>query len=319
MATQKAIAEKLGISISLVSRVLSGKAKEIGVAEETIQKVLEEAKRSNYTPNSAALSLKGVKTHTLGVITYDFEDPYFGIILGELHKIAKERDFTLILSGSYQREQDTLDLSAFSKHTIEGLIIVGSDRHKDWFEDFPKKNIPIVQIGFTEHKIGINICLDKVATSTMIANYLQSQHVTTAALLFNDNLSHQTFKAQHLTTFPAQGIDIVQDITCSNDLDSIRHSLQILNPLPDIILAGDDVMATQIIRALHEKGISVPTDVKVLGFDNISLASHFIPTLSTVSPPLKDMLQKAFDVVSTNQGTTKTILFSPQLIARESA
>ena len=96
MATQKSIADTLGLSISLVSRVLSGKAKDIGVAQETIQKVLDEAERMNYTPNSAALALRGVKTQTLGVISYDFEDPYFGTILGELHKIARQRKFTLI-------------------------------------------------------------------------------------------------------------------------------------------------------------------------------------------------------------------------------
>lgn len=318
MATQKDIAAKLGLSVSLVSRVLSGKAKDIGVAEETIEKVLKEAKRSNYTPNSAALSLKGVKTHTLGVITYDFEDPYFGIILGELHKIANERKFTLILAGSYQREQNTLDISAFAKHNIEGLIIVGSDRKKDWFEDFQQKAVPIVQIGFTEHKIGANLCLDAKATSKMVAKYLQKRKVETAALLFNDSLSHQTFKEQHYQTFPAHGVSIENDITCENTLSAVKASLKQIATLPDIIVAGDDEMATLIIRALHELGTSVPTDVKVLGFDNISLANNFVPSLTTLSPPVKEMIQTAFDLVASNKATKKSMRFVPELIARES-
>ena len=84
MVTQKDIAGKLGVSISLVSRVLSGKAREIGIAEETIKMIEDAALEANYVPNSAALNLKGVKTRTLGVVTYDFEDPYLGFILAQL-------------------------------------------------------------------------------------------------------------------------------------------------------------------------------------------------------------------------------------------
>jgi LacI family transcriptional regulator len=181
MATQKTIADTLGISISLVSRVLSGRAREIGVAEETIEKVLSEAKRVNYIPNSAALSLRGEKTRTLGIITYDFEDPYFGIILGELHKIASQRKFSLILAGSWQRDMGTLDLSAFSKHSIEGLIIVGSDRKKDWYKNFPQKNIPVVQIGFTTDSIGTTICVDETISTELVANYLYEQKIRNVA------------------------------------------------------------------------------------------------------------------------------------------
>lgn len=319
MATQKSIADKLGLSISLVSRVLSGKAKEIGVAKETIKKVLDEAKRTNYTPNSAALSLRGVKTHTLGVITYDFEDPYFGIILGELHKIAKQRKFTLILAGSYQRDEDTLDLSAFAKHSIEGLIIVGSDRKKDWYENFNQKSIPSVQIGFTTDKIGANICLDESLSANLIASYLHKQKTESATLFFNHSLSHETFKTQHIKALTNNGINILDDVICDGSINSVKSGIKQLKQLPDVIIAGDDIMATKIIRSLHELNIKVPEDVKVFGFDNISHARNFIPSLTTLNPPIKEMIQTAFDLVSSPKNSKETLRFTPELISRESA
>lgn len=319
MATQKSIADKLGLSISLVSRVLSGKAKEIGVAEETIKKVMDEAKRTNYTRNSAALSLRGDKTHTLGVVTYDFEDPYFGIILGELHKIAKERSFTLILAGSYQRDEDTMDLAAFAKHSIEGLIIVGSDRKKEWYEKFINKKIPSVQIGFTTDKIGANICLDESKTAKLMVDYLAEQQTQSVTLFFNHSLSHETFKQEHIKVLTKQDIEIIEDVICDGSDESVQSGVNNLKQLPNVIIAGDDIMATKIIRSLYEKGIQVPKDVKVFGFDNIMQAHTFIPSLTTVTPPIQEMVQKAFDLVSQAKPTKKTVKFVPELITRESA
>ena len=319
MPTQKSIADTLGISISLVSRVLSGRAREIGVAEDTIEKVLSEAKRVNYIPNSAALSLRGEKTHTLGVITYDFEDPYFGIILGELHKIAKQRKFSLILAGSYQRDMDTLDLSAFSKHSVEGLIIVGSDRKKDWYENFAQKSIPVVQIGFTTDSIGTTICLDETSSTELVVDYLHKQKIKNVALFFNQSLSHATFKEHYIKALGQRKINILNDIVFDEATDSIKERLQQLKKLPDVLIAGDDILATKIIRALHELNIQVPRDIKVVGFDNISLASDFIPSLTTLNPPIIEMVKTAFDLVSNNKSSKKTYRFEPELICRESA
>lgn len=319
MATQKSIAEKLGISVSLVSRVLSGKAKQIGIAEDTIQKVLDEAERSNYAPNSAALSLKGKKTRTLGVISYDFEDPYFGIMLAEMHKIAKEREFTLILAGSYQREQSTMDLSAFSKHSIDGLFIVGSDREKSWLQKFRHKKIPMVQIGFTSHKVGANICVDENASAQMLAELLNKKDLSTAALIFNNSLSHEVVREKYLEVLSAHtSLNIKSADICDNTFDAVAKRIADLKEMPDLIIAGDDVMAMFVIRALHNSGIRVPDDVKVLGFDNISMASMFVPSITSINPPIKDMIEKAFDLVAADHKTPATYRFVPRLIERES-
>ena len=318
MVTQKNIADKLGLSISLVSRVLSGKAKEIGIASETIEKVLEEAQRITYIPNSAALTLRGVKTHTLGIVTYDFEDPYFGIILGNLHKIAQERKFSLILAGSYQRNLDILDISTLIKHNIEGLIIVGSERKKGWYDKFIKKTMPTVQIGFTNDKKGTNICLDEKASVTLVVEHLKNNGVKTATLFFNDSFAHEIFKKEYVKTLPRNAIKIVDNILCQDSDESIRTSIKKLQELPDVVIVGDDSMAMKIIRSLRETGIGVPEDVKVIGYDDISHARNFIPSLTTLKPPIREMAKTAFDLASGHTISTETLKFISKLVVRES-
>jgi LacI family transcriptional regulator len=95
--------------------------------------------------------------------------------------------------------------------------------------------------------------------------------------------------------------------------------LQKLKNLPEVIIAGDDLLATRIIRSLHELDIEAPRDIKVIGFDNIALASDFIPAITTLNPPIKDMIATAFDLVSGHNTRQKIYRFKPELICRESA
>ena len=82
--SQKQIAERVGVSIALVSRVLSGKARDVGIAEATIEKELKVAEEIGYVPSAAALTLKGKSSRTIGVVVYDFLDPFFGAMIDQL-------------------------------------------------------------------------------------------------------------------------------------------------------------------------------------------------------------------------------------------
>ncbi|HKL20692.1 MAG TPA: LacI family DNA-binding transcriptional regulator, partial [Tichowtungia sp.] len=143
--SQKQIAEKLGVSIALVSRVLSGKASEIGIAPQTIERVLSTAQEMGYVPSAAALALKGKATRTLGVVVYDFNDPFFGALIEQLQMRAHEHGYSLMLAGFLNRIPDEKDLQPLHKHALDGLIVIGTDLHADWLRDF--EHLPVARIG----------------------------------------------------------------------------------------------------------------------------------------------------------------------------
>ena len=101
--SQKQVAERVGVSIALVSRVLSGKARDVGIAQSTIERVMQVATEMGYVPNAAALTLKGKATRTIGVVVYDFKDPFFGAIIEELQAQAHEHGYSLVLAGFKKR------------------------------------------------------------------------------------------------------------------------------------------------------------------------------------------------------------------------
>ena len=156
MVTQKDIARQLGISVALVSRALSGKAAEIGASPATVQRIFEMAESMGYVPNVNARVLKGAATRTLGVVVYDFEDPFLGVLVGELQRRAREQDFSLVLSGFQRRQVAHQDLRGLLKHRIDGLIIVGSGFESKWLSPFISKHTPIACIGTGPAVAGIH-------------------------------------------------------------------------------------------------------------------------------------------------------------------
>src|SRR2546430_1944796 len=100
MVTQKQIARQLRVSPSLVSRALSGSGTAIRASPRTLERIRKEAARLNYHPNPAALALRGTKTKIIGVVIRNFDDPFFGHIIGELQDLASRDQYSLLLTGS---------------------------------------------------------------------------------------------------------------------------------------------------------------------------------------------------------------------------
>jgi LacI family transcriptional regulator len=161
--TQKDIAAKLGVSTSLVSRVLSGQAHKIGVHPNKIDEILRVAKEMNYVPSPAALALRGKKSNTVGIVAYDFHSPYFSLLISELQELAHAKNYSLLLVGFLNRKPNEADLLPLYKHSVDGIIILGSFGDLSWTDSF--KDIPIVRIGHGEHK---NLKLSARARSRII-------------------------------------------------------------------------------------------------------------------------------------------------------
>ena len=154
MTTQKEIADQLGVSPSLVSRALSGTANEIGVSAKTIHRIRELAAKLNYRPSAAALTLRGASTRTLGVIVRNFEDPFFGHMIGELQALAWTKQYSLVLTGCPPGNDQAIDLASLVKYQLDGVIIVGSDFEPEGLDAFSLKGIPLVQIGAGRWRAG---------------------------------------------------------------------------------------------------------------------------------------------------------------------
>jgi DNA-binding LacI/PurR family transcriptional regulator len=315
-ASQKQIAERLGVSIALVSRVLSGKAREVGIADATIEKVLKAAQEMGYVPSAAALTLKGKGSRTIGVVVYDFRDVFFGAIIEKLQEQAHEQGYSLVLAGFKGRQPEESDLAPLHKHAIDGLVVIGSADRSEWLDTFD--GMPIARIGHGSPEEGsVRVALDEQDAAQQVVSYLASRGQNRLAFIGANLFSHSLrFQAMEQAAREL-GMPIEHHLWAADGFDAgVQATRNILaGGLPDLaLICATDAIAVGALHALHYAGQSLP----VTGFDDIPVASQLIPSITTLRQPIEQLAQQAFSLV-VESTDPREILLKGSLVVRSSA
>jgi len=318
---QKHIAERLGVSIALVSRVLSGRAEEIGIAPSTVRRVLEAASEMGYVPSAAALSLKGKQTQTIGVVVYDFMDPYFGLVIRELQRQANMHGYTMVLTGFINRSPDEASLLPLHKHAIDGLVIIGTDLKSDWLTTFP--DLPVTRIGHGgQNEPSTRIATDEQGAGRQLLEYVRGQGGKQLAYAGAALPAHRLRAEWFVAAADALGLKLPVHMARAQDPfaagEEVAQTLLGASDPVDTLLCATDQVAMGALHVLVEAGIRVPEDIRLTGFDDIPSAAQFHPSITTFRQPIQEMAKAALmDIVTPTAPVEK--VFSGQLVPRNSA
>ncbi len=317
--SQKQIAEKLGVSIALVSRVLSGKAAEIGITQAKIEQVLKTADEMGYVPSAAALSLIGKSTRTIGIAVYDFNDPFFGSLIREIQTQAHANNYSLVLTGFLNRNPDRQDIQAFHKHTLDGLIVIGTDLEATWLDDF--KNLPIARIGHgSESEQSTRISVDEEQAATSLIRHLQECGRKNLAFIAADLPAHEIRRKAIVAADTALSIDVQEIPTAERTAFAAgvegTKTVMERHPNTDGLICATDRVAMGALHALYASKVTVPERIAITGFDDIPAASEFIPPITTIQQDVKRMVKQAFDTLLKDE-RPGPVSFPGRLIVRE--
>ncbi|MCC7300292.1 MAG: LacI family DNA-binding transcriptional regulator [Verrucomicrobia bacterium] len=319
--SQKQIAEKLGVSIALISRVLSGKATEIGIAPDTIERVLKAAEEMGYVPSAAALSLKGKTTRTIGVAVYDFNDPFFGALIKQIQTQAHEHNYSLILAGFLSRIPDGQDLQPLHKYALDGLIVLGSDTKAEWLKDF--NHLPVARIGHgSTEEASLKVTVDEEDAAARLVNHLTSNHRKNLICISGPLPAHRQRQTSLETAATNAGLQL--ETIVSDEKDPFTAGLNVTQQLlaagstADTLICTTDLIAMGALHALRDAGVSVPEQIAVTGFDDIPTAAQFIPPITTIHQPIKAMVLRAFQAVIEPE-KPQTVYLPGTLVIRETA
>ncbi len=319
MVTQKDIAESLGVSVTLVSRVLSGKAAEIGASPATAERIRQAAERAGYHPSYHARMLRGAPSRVLGVAVHDFDDPFFGHVLRLLQQHAAIRGFSLMLTSTGNAPFD-----AFLQQPISRLILLGSSSDSDWLETWANRSVPLVQIGHgPDHPSLTRITVDEEAGFSRLLAHLKERGARRTGYLGPEaGVLGQRYAAyrrmaeavglEHRRLVPASGVSM-EDGAGALERGLRRQSLSDI----DALVCVNDRAAVGALHILSRQGLHVPRDLLVSGFDDIPLARFVRPSLTTLQQPIDDMIARLFPASA--EPTPLSIQLPPDLIVRESS
>jgi len=323
----EAVAKRAAVSTSTVSRVLNNLDV---VKSSTRARVMRAAAELNYHPNLHARSLARGKSRLLGIIVSNLENPFFLDIYRTLESEARSRGYEVVLANTdYQSEQLVASVQLMIGLRVAGLAAIVSEMEEHLIQTLAHSRIPVTfyDVGTPQKNI-TNIRVDYRKGIRKIVGYLNS-------------LGHRrmAFIGHHSTLGPIseRRKAFLDSVTRSSPggeakifagADGPEGGRQAARDLfesgfrPTAILCVNDVMAVGVLRELRDRGLQVPRDISVTGFDNIRLAEFCSPPLTTVHIPRDHIGHTIFEnIVGDEAGkhsSGREILIDPELVVRES-
>ncbi|MDR1659843.1 MAG: LacI family transcriptional regulator [Desulfovibrio sp.] len=303
-ATIKNVAMLAGVSQSTVSRAFN--APEM-LRAATVLKVREAARQSNYVYNATAASLSSRRTDTLGVIIPSSAYSAFAINLMGIQEICAERNYSCRIAASrFQPEKELLAMRKYHELRVSGLIMAGIDKSNiPYLKTMMDDGIPAVLLWESPGEEFNYIAVDNFKAAYEGVDYLISLGHRRIALLSGpyacakrnyDRLAG--YKAVHANREIPFREELVRSQlpTFLDGKSSMLACLALPGP-PTAVLCGNDYLAIGAIRAVHEKGLSVPNDVSVCGFDDVDISAYFNPPITTMKTPGERMGRMAAEAI----------------------
>jgi len=334
--TMADIAERAGVSKAAVSKALRGLP---DIGPETTSRIIAVASEMGYRPNNMARSLQTGKSKLIGVLVPNVVTPYYSIVLRGIEATAYKKGYTVVISNTDEansKEQELL--KTMCSIPVDGIISVPIH-----LENYANLNTPYVFLSRYPYMSTLGIPSapkdsyvlnddytgQRIATTHLIKRGFHNIHLIINS---NDATSVQGIKtiiringykqalAAHGIPFCAENISVE-----SNDVTSFYNAaqriLEVSSP-PLAFTCTNDVMALGIIHAIAERGLHIPSDVAVIGYDDIELSNHSTPPLTTVHIVKQNMGILATEVLITHiehpDTPAKQILLDPYIIQRGS-
>ena len=296
------VARAAGVSTATVSRALSGAGK---VSGPLASRVAEVASRLGYVPNSAARSLALMRSHRIGAVIPTIDNAIFARGIDALQQRIGDTGYSLLIATShYSVEREWEQVRSLVHAGAEALMFMGETRLPQVYDLLANAGVPYVNTGVYSPD-GPHACVgfDNVAAAERATRYLlQLGHrrigMIAGIQADNDRAANRvigvrrTLAAAGLTLPDAYLQERIYETGAGRE--AFRTVMQQPSP-PTAILCGNDVLAIgAILESLH-LGIAVPDRVSIIGFDDLDLATHMKPSLTTMRVPTAEMGRRAAD------------------------
>nr|WP_246584486.1 LacI family DNA-binding transcriptional regulator [Thermus brevis] len=325
--TINAVAERAGVSISTISRVLNGRDR---VSPETRARVLAAIRELGYRPSALARGLASKRTQTLGFVIPTLTDPFFMGIVAGVERAAAQSGYSLLVSCEPYAAKGRSYARLFHERRVDGLILVGIRLTRADIEEFQDHHFPVVLIQQTVGGLLPSVTADNYGGAKALVEHLISHGYRRFAYIAGSDYTPdnaERFRAMR-ETLAAHGLDLPDSCVASGDYthEGGRRAMTELMERgcnPRAVFAANDQMAGGAILAIKERGLQVPDDIAVVGFDDVALARFTSPPLTTVRQPTYEMGYQAARMVLhaiefPDERMPLSVVLPTELVRRES-
>lgn len=295
------IAEELGVSVSLVSRALSGKADQFRISKNTEQAILKAAKHYNYSPNRVARGLRLKRTNTLGLIVPNISNFFFSSIARRIERSARERGYSIILADSQDDEAvERKSVTILQESMADGIIIAPCGMKCDHLVSVAAGNYPIICVDgyFPDTDLPYVISDHRGGALIATRHLLENGHRQIALIQGYPEIQVSFDRlAGFRAAFEEFGLDlnaeyiIGEQFTYESGYAAAEELLSRSDP-PTGMFAVNNEIALGALHAIEDRGLSVPADISVVAFDDLPWMPHLRIPLTTIAQDYEQLGSK---------------------------
>lgn len=327
MATIKDVARIAGVSTTTVSHVIN---KTRFVAEATQEKVLAAVKELNYAPSAVARSLKCNTTRTIGMLVTQSTNQFFSEVIDGVESYCYRQGYTLILcntGGIYEKQRDYVRMLAEKR--VDGILVMCSDMTPELMEMLEgHSDIP---------KVIMDWGLEDSQADTIMDNSEEGGYIATKHLIDNGHkdiaclsghFSKMACKERIIgfrRAMAEANLPVNEDWILEGNFECdtavlAADKILAMDHKPTAVFCFNDTMALGLMSRLQQKGVKVPDDISVVGYDNIELSEYFSPPLTTIHQPKRRVGKNAFEIllerIKNKAHDRRVFEMHPELVAR---
>lgn len=325
--TIKHIGEMAGVSAAAVSKALNGHS---DISEETKTRILEICKQVGYTRNEIARNLAKGKSNMIGLLIPDISSPIYSEVFKGLDIQAREHGYCLFLCDTNRDiELEKKYVRTLMEKRVSGIIVAPVSNSVDHIEEITRNSIPIVYIGGkVNDNMGNYVTVDNFYGSKTAVDYLiKLGHREIYMVCDRDNTKTMTDRIKGYETVmqenncnPVVYVDGAGRKWRESGYFQTKHILA-LGKIPSAIFCSSDMVAIGVMEAVLEKGLRVPEDISIVGYDDAAFASLPTINLTTIAQPKFEMGEKTFNLLykiikSHNSDYKNREIVKPELVIR---
>jgi DNA-binding LacI/PurR family transcriptional regulator len=320
------VARRAKVSTATVSRVLNNTSIVKSSTRARVERAIEELK---YHPNLHARNLAGGKSRSLGVIASNMENPFFFDIYKTIESDAHAQGYEVLVANTdYRSEQLVASIRLMIGRRVAGLAVIVSEMEPALIKELAESRIPVVfyDVGQTRQNI-TNIRVNYRRGIEKVIDYLGSLGHRRLGFVGHHALLgpiNERMKA----VLDAVALNPALEVKSTADVDNLEGGRQAMRSLlesgyrPTAVISVNDVMAVGVLRELRERGIRVPQEISVTGFDNVKLSEFCYPALTTVHIPRERIghivCERLIPPLNRPVAAESEIVIDPEFVVRES-
>ena len=322
------IASRANVSISTVSRVFNGNPSVSRKTRKKVEKIIEEL---HYIPNALARGLAHQSSRTVGLIVSDISNPFFADTINGIESILYNEGFTILLSNTYySAEKEEMYITQMLEKRVEGMIIFSAYPQDNRWIERAKNIVPVISVQSALKGLDCVNTTDEDGAYEAVDYLIKLGHKNIAFLVYDYKTSTIIDRMKgYIKAHKNNGLTVNKDYIIASKFTpccGYYMTRELLEKYPEVtaIFAHNDKIALDAYLAVQSKGLKIPEDISIVGYDDIETASLVRPKLTTVSQPFYEIGRNAAELllkrIKDNKWSThQTILLPTKLVIRESA